>query len=48
MGAVIAEVPEFTAKEVAAHKAKDDCWMTIHGQGEFIYKWLFITLTDKN
>lgn len=32
MGA--AEVPEFTAKEVAAHKSKEDCWMTIHGQGE--------------
>lgn len=24
----------FTAKEVAAHSERSDCWMTIHGEGK--------------
>ncbi|CCF35859.1 cytochrome b5 [Colletotrichum higginsianum] len=27
------EGPEFTAKEVAAHREANDCWMVIHGEG---------------
>lgn len=30
---------EFTAKEVAAHKTREECWMTIHGQGELPRIW---------
>lgn len=26
--------PEFTAKEVAAHREANDCWMVIHGEGK--------------
>lgn len=27
---------EFSAKEVAAHKTREDCWMTIHDHGKLI------------
>jgi len=27
------ELPEFTLKDVAAHNAKNDTWIVIHGQG---------------
>lgn len=34
MGAEI----EFTNKEVAAHRERNDCWMTIRGEGKS--KWV--------
>lgn len=30
----MADTQEYTAKEVAAHNTRDDCWMTIQGQGK--------------
>lgn len=35
----VKEVPEveFTAKEVAAHKTREDCWMTIHDHGKLTH-----------
>lgn len=26
---------EYTAKEVAAHRGRDDAWMVINGEGEY-------------
>lgn len=31
MGAIV----EFNKKDVAAHATREDCWMTIHGEGKY-------------
>jgi cytochrome-b5 reductase len=28
------ELPEYSMKDVAAHKSKTDMWIVIHGQGD--------------
>lgn len=33
MGAIV----EFNKKDVAAHATREDCWMTIHGEGKYCY-----------
>lgn len=32
------ESPEFTAKDVAAHRDAADAWMVIHGEGKDFYE----------
>ncbi|KAG7101065.1 Cytochrome b5 like protein [Verticillium longisporum] len=36
----MADVQEFTAKEVAAHNTRDDCWMIIQGQVYDVTKYI--------
>jgi cytochrome b involved in lipid metabolism len=34
------EKKSFDLKEVAQHKAQDDCWMVIHGKVKKLFKYV--------